>query len=273
MFESIRGALNKTDSKTSERLKDFLRPEPGNSYLVRLHPDITDPKKTFFHYYTFGWKSQHDGKNMSTTSLQTWDQPDPIAEERYRVYNSGTEAEKERIKAIRRSENWLVKVYVISDSKTPENNGTVKLLRFGKQLGKIVFDAIEGDGAEDFGSRVFDLSPDGCSLLIKVEQQGQGDNKYPTYVSSKFRSPKAIEDLTPDKIDKIYKTTFDLQAYVLSRSYDELKKMLDEHWHCKKSVQEASEPVIDSIPTKTVTTPAVVNTDDSEALDELLKDL
>jgi len=230
MFESIKGALSKsTENKMSEKVKDFLRPQPGNTYVVRLLPNVNDPSKTFFHYYNFGWKSFSTGQNINVTSLQTWDQPDPIAEERYRDYNAGTEADKEKIKAIRRSENWLVNAYVISDSENEENNGTIKIIRFGKQLGKIIFDAIEGDGADDYGPRVFDLGPDGCSLMIKVEKQGD----YPTYVSSKFKLPKAIENLSDDKIDKIYGNIFNLSEYVISKSYDELKKTLNDHYHCK----------------------------------------
>jgi len=271
MFESIRSALNKNENKMGERLKDYLRPEPGNTYIVRLLPNVKDPSKTFFHYYNFGWKSFSNAQNVNVTSLQTWDKPDPIAEERYRVYNTGTEAEKDKIKALRRSENWLVNAYIISDSKTPENNGTVKIIRFGKQLGKIVFDAIEGEGADDFGPRVFDLGADGCSLMIKVEKQGD----YPTYVSSKYKLPKAIEDMTPEKMEKVYKSVFDLSTYVVSKSYDELKKLLDEHYHCK--VQASVAPTVpdedEEVPAKKQTPTQSVAVTDDDAIANLLNDL
>ena len=272
MFESIRDALAKNDNKIGERLKDFLRPDVGNTYVVRLLPNLTDPAKTFFHYYNFGWKSFLDGKNINVTSLQTWDQPDPIAEERYRVYNTGTEAEKDKIKAVRRSENWLVNVFVVSDSKSPENNGTVKVLRFGKQLGKIIFDAIEGEGADDFGPRVFDMGADGCSLMIKVEKQGD----YPTYVSSKFKMPKALEDMSSEKIEKVYKSTLDLSTYVVSKSYDELKKILNEAYHCKNADADADKPakiVSDSPATPKPAAATVAEEDNDKVIQDLLNEL
>ena len=36
--------------------------------------------------------------------------------------------------------------------------------------------------------------------MIKVEKQGD----YPTYVSSKFKMPKALEDMPPEKIENVY---------------------------------------------------------------------
>ena len=274
MFESIRDALTKNDNKIGERLKDFLRPEVGNTYVVRLLPNLTDPGKTFFHYYNFGWKSFLDGKNINVTSLQTWEQPDPIAEERYRVYNTGTEAEKTKIKAIRRSENWMVNVFVVSDSKSPENNGKVKVLRFGKQLGKIIFDAIEGEGADDFGPRVFDMGADGCSLMIKVEKQGD----YPTYVSSKFKMPKALEDMSPEKIENVYKSTLDLTTYVVSKSYDELKKILNDTYLCESNVNDAKnskEPTVTVVTAtaKSVAPTALTEEDNDKVIQDLLNEL
>jgi len=278
MFESIKGALSKSnENKISERMKDFLRPQPGNTYVVRLLPNVKDPSKTFFHYYNFGWKSFSTGQNINVTSLQTWDQPDPIAEERYRAYNAGTEADKEKIKSIRRSENWLVNAYVISDSKDEVNNGTVKIIRFGKQLGKIIFDAIEGEGSDDYGPRVFDLGSDGCSLMIKVENQGE----YPTYVSSKFKLPKAIDNLSEDKHAKIYGGVFNLSDYVISKSYDDLKKVLIEHYHCKPT-EPTKQPGVGSgaNPADSISTPSpaiqattTASTVDDDTIESLLSDL
>jgi hypothetical protein len=161
--------------------------------------------------------------------LQTFNERDPIAEERYRVLRTGTEAEKEKAKAIGRSEKWLVNVYVVNDPVTPENNGKVKILRYGKQLQKIISDAIDGEEAEDFGPRIFDLSPNGVNLKIKVEKQGD----YPSYVSSKFSMPTAIPEMDDTKAKKIYDSVHELDKVFTVKSSDELRKMLTEHFYCK----------------------------------------
>ena len=78
MFNSIKNSLMKQD-KTSNR-KDYLKTEVGNTYTVRFLPNVKVPEKTFFHYYTHGWKSFADGSNVLVTSRATWGERDPIAE-------------------------------------------------------------------------------------------------------------------------------------------------------------------------------------------------
>jgi len=274
MFESIKGALTKNNEATSNKVKDYLKCEVGNTYIVRLLPNVKDPAKTFFHYYSYGWNSTTTGQLVTAISPTTWNQRDPIAEERYRILRNGTDKEKEKALAIKRRENWLVNVYVVNDPVNQDNNGKVKLLRFGRQLHKIVMDAIEGDEATELGPRIFDLSPKGCNLRIKVEKQGD----YPTYVSSKFSTPKEIESLDEDSYDKIYKSAFDLESYVTVKSYDELKELLDTHYHGVEAEVETTEAVtsapVPSVSVAKKVTPKAVKTDDEDSsINELLKDL
>jgi len=174
--------------------------------------------------------------------------------------------------AVRRLEKWLVNVYVVDDPTNPDNNGNVKILRYGKQLHKIITEAIEGEDAEEFGPRIFDLGPEGVNFKIKVEQQGD----YPTYVSSRFTAAGKI-DLSEDEQKGIYEGAFDLSEVFTLKSYDELKQMLNEHYYCRTEEEEAT-PVT-SAPVPVVETPAepepaVVSNDTvEEDIDELLKDL
>lgn len=231
MFESIKSALAKNN--TQSRNKDILKLEVGNTYTVRLIPNVKDPAKTFFHYYTFGWTSFCTGQYVSAVSPTTFGAKDPIAETRYRLLRTGTEEEKKKAQAVLRTEKWLVNAYVVNDPVNAENNGKTMIIRYGKQLHKIIMDAIEGEGSEDLGARIFDLSDKGCNLKIKVEQQGD----YPTYVSSKFMMPKAVEGLDKDKIDNLYKNIIDLESVFTVKSYDELKQMLDEHFFCANTTE------------------------------------
>ena len=264
MFDSIKTALTKNNSAQS-RNKDILKLEVGNTYTVRLLPNIKDPSKTFYHYYTFGWTSFCTGQYVAAVSPTTFGGKDPIAEYRYKVLKTGTEEEKNKARAILRTEKWLVNAYVINDPVTPENNGKTMILRYGKQLQKIVMDAIEGEGAEDLGARIFDLSDKGCSLKIKVEQQGD----YPTYVSSKFAMPKAVEGLDKSKHDTIYNGIFDLETVFTVKSYEELNAMLDEHYFCTSSDEEPK-----SVASAKPSAKSVPATDSSEILeDDTVKEL
>ena len=273
MFQSIKDALASSDNKGSATFNEIMQTKPGNTYTVRLLPYTKDPGKTFFHYYNHGWLSYATGQYVQTLSPQTFGDRDPIAEERFRVLRTGTEEEKEKMSAVRRLEKWLVNVYVVDDPLNPENNGKVKLLRYGKQLQKIITEAIEGEDAEEFGARIFDLGPEGVSFKIKVEQQGD----YPTYVSSRFTTAGKI-DLSEDKQKDLYDNVFNLSEVFTLKTFDELKEMLNEHYYCK--TEDNNTPTTPNQPAPTEPEPelaAATATVDSgsvdDDIDDLLKDL
>jgi hypothetical protein len=247
LFESIKTEMTK-DGGNSNR-SQFLRTEVGNTYTVRLLPNIKDPSKTFFHYYTHGWTSFATGQYINQISPQTWGERDPIGETRYRITKTGTLEEKEKAKSILRRENWLVNVYVINDPVNPDNNGTIKLLRFGRQLHKVVMEAMQGEEAEELGPRIFDLSKNGVDFRIKVEKQGD----FPTYVSSKFGMPKAVEGVDTKKAKELYEAMTDLETVFTVKSYDELKELLNEHFFCistdeSANTQQTSTKVLETAP-------------------------
>jgi len=271
MFQSIKDALVSDSKQNNNNYNEIMSCRPGNTYTVRLLPYTPDPGKTFFHYYNHGWVSYATGQYVQNLSPQTFGERDPIAEERYKVLRTGSEEEKERMQAVKRLEKWLVNVYVIDDPTKPDNNGKVKMLRYGKQLHKIITEAIEGEDAEEFGPRIFDLGSEGVSLKIKVEDQGG----YPTYVSSRFTTAGKIE-VSEDEQKKLYDNVFNLEEVFTLKSYDELKQMLNEHYYCK--VEEEEVVAVNTQPiTNTVTEPVVAvateeDTTESD-IDDLLKDL
>jgi len=214
MFESIKSALQKNSQGSS--YKDILKTEVGNTYAVRLLPNVKDPSKTFFHYYSVGWTSFATGQYISYVSPSTFGERDPVLEAKYRILRNDADSEELKRKAasVLRSEKWLVNAYVVKDSKISENENKIMIVRYGKQLHKIIMDAIDGEGSEDYGPRIFDLSSNGCNLVIKVEKQGD----YPTYVSSKFSMPKAVEGLDESKMETIYNNALDLTAVVMLKA-------------------------------------------------------
>ena len=230
MFESIRKSLEKKQKQASSGgFNDVLRLEKDNTYLVRLLPYRADPDKTFFTYYVQGWTSKATGQYISVISPTTIGERDPISEERFRVLNSKmtSEQQKEDIKAVRRSEKCLVNVLVVEDPVNPENNGKVKMLRYGRQLQKIIESAIAGEDAEEFGEAVFSLDSDGVNLRIKVESQGD----FPSYTASRFTRAGKL-DLNTQEKEAILNSAFDLSKTVTVKSYDEVKEIFNEHYHC-----------------------------------------
>jgi hypothetical protein len=262
MFAQIRDALAQDNKQNNNRYQDILKLTVGNIYAVRILPNVSDPGKTFFHYYSYGWESFATGQYLSNISPQTWGDRDPIAEARYSLGKHGTDEEKEKASKVLRRENWLANVYVVSDPTNPDNEGQVKLLRFGRQLHKIVMEAISGDDADDFGPKIFDLSSKGCSFKIKCEKQGE----FPTYVSSRFAPPSKVPNMTDEKAQELYDNVSDLESVFPVKSYEQLKQVLDEHFHCKSTSDSDWDPEGNQTP---VPAPAKdTDTDDVDPLDD-----
>lgn len=258
MFASIKGALNKPQEKT---YKDILKFEAGKTYIVRLLPNLKAPEQTFFHYFHYSWKSFATGQFVSFISPQTFGERCPIGEDSYKIYKNGSPEEKEKGKALFRKENYLVNVYVVSDPTNPENEGKVKIMRYGNQLHKIIRSAIDGDDSAEFGEKIFDLSEKGCNFRIKCEKKSDKakNAEFVEYTSSRFLSPSKIEGLDdPQKIQQVYNSVHDLTAMFTVKSYDELKEALNEHYYCKTT----EKPVAKKQETKRISTDEAPNDDD-----------
>lgn len=225
LFESIKDAINKNNTTTESRFKDFMKFEVDKTYVVRLLPYVENPERTFFHYYSHTWKSVLNNNIISVLCPNTYGESCPIDEYRSKVYMTKDDSQIEKIRPIKRNENWLVNAYVIKDPTNPENEGKIKIIRYGRQLAKIIDAAISGDDSDEFGPKVFDLSENGCNLKIKVEKNEGG---YATYVGSKFTSPSRIENL--EDPDKIYASTNNLDDIFEHKSAEDIKNLLSKHF-------------------------------------------
>lgn len=283
MFDSIKDALQKNAVQSGTR--NILKFEKDKTYTVRLIPNVSSPEKTFFHYYTYDWSSFGTGQYTSVLSPTTFGQRCPITDTKFKVLRNGTDEEKAKANLLRRNERWLINAYVVDDPTNPENNGTLKIIRYGKQLHKIISDAIDGEGSEDFGPRIFDLSENGVNFKIKSEQQGD----YISYTSSKFTMPRKIEGMTDTKAEEVYNSSFDLTSIVSTKSQDELLEILDEHFFVKptllvenKAFQQKQAAVVEasgefSAPKASDsdddTSPFASDSEDDDNLKKLLADL
>jgi len=254
-----------------------MKLEIDKTYIVRLVPLVTNPERTFFHYYSHIWKSISTNNIVSVLCPNTYGEKCPIDEYRSKVYASKNDLEIEKIRPIKRNENWLVNVLVIKDPTNPENQGKVKILRYGKQLAKIIDSAITGDDSDEFGAKVFDLSESGCNLKIKVEKNEGG---YATYVGSKFMSPSKVDGI--DNIDEVYNSANDLDAIFDHKSYDDIKKLLNTHFLGKNDqtevveteVQEDFDSYAEIVSTAGKTTSSSSeDSDEDRKMQEILNDL
>ena len=235
MFEAIKQSL--TDKKEGGNggntlYKEILKFSPGNTYQVRLVPNPNSPKETIFHYYNHGWNSNATGKYVTALCPTTFGDNCPIDAYYLKTYRNGTESEKESAKVLSRKEGWMVNVYVVSDPENPENEGKVKILRYGKELAKIIESALEGDDAQEFGvEKVFDVA-NGSTLRVKCEHRtnnNRGAKQMVTYSSSKFLAPTKL-DLNDSQVEEIFNSLHDLKAVNKQTTPAEMQRLLDEHF-------------------------------------------
>ena len=281
MFESIKSALDNAKNKQGSGVnyKNLLSIAQPGTYLVRLLPNTKSPENTFSHYYHHGWQSIETGQYVSMTSPSTWGERCPISELYFKIIRNTNSSEDELKRAkelLKRKENWMVNVYVINDPNNPDNNGTVKVLRFGRQLDKIIQSAINGDDANEFGMKIFDLSEKGCNLRIKCELVSDNPKapKYPTYTASRFLSPSSIDGLDASKAEEIYKSIHDLSSFLEHKTVDDIKKFIDEHYYGGQqpttiTTAKVTTPVVDEEEDVPYNPPAkaIVDTPKSEAAD------
>jgi hypothetical protein len=271
IFDSLKDALSTKEVENA--FKDFLKMEPDKTYVVRLLPNMEDGKRTRFHYYQHVFPSLLSTKKISVLCPHTYGEKCPIDEYRSKAYAGKNETLIEQTKPLKRSEKWLYNVLVIKDPTNPDNQGQVKILNAGIQLNKIIQNAIDGDDKDEFGYRIFDLSPNGCNLKIKVEKN---DGGYPTYVSSKFMSPSEIDDL--DDADEVYGKVKSLDTIFQHKSYDEIKNLMDVHFFGKdvstenESDDEVIEDEVEVTTTDTTTSKPALSEHDKK-MQDILKDL
>jgi hypothetical protein len=274
LFESIKEALNK-NTPTESSFKDFMKTEVDKTYIVRLIPNVNNPERTLFHYYNHIWKSNLTNNITSVLCPNTYGEKCPIDEYRSKIYNTKDQNEIDKMHPIKRNENWLVNVFVVKDPTNPENQGKIKILRYGRQLARIIESAISGDDSNEFGPKIFDLSDKGCNLKIKVEKNEGG---YPTYVYSKFMSPSTLEGA--DDIESLYNSIHELDSVFEHKSYDEIKKLFNTHYlgeveeNTSSSSQQEVEDV-DFVPSskEVVAKSSDEETDEDKKMQDILKDL
>ena len=148
----------------------------------------------------------------------------PVCEHNNRLWNSGIEANKEIVRKQKRKLNYIANVYIISDPKHPENEGQVKLFKFGKKIFDKINEAMNPAFEDEVAINPFDMWK-GANFKLKIRKV----DGYQNYDKSEFESPSPLSG-DDDKLEAIWKQEHSLQDLVADKefkSYDDLKKRLD----------------------------------------------
>lgn len=229
LADMVNGKLSASNSESFS--KDILKVEIGDTVTGRFVLNPKDPTNTIWPYAWHGWKSTNgSGKSIFVLCPSTYGETCPICQKSIKLWKSNNADDKALSKKINRRRNRMVNFYVIDDSKNPDNNGTVKIFRYGEQIDEKIKDATIGDDKELYGNRIWSLDETGCNFRIKVTPNHDGKDAWPTYVKSSFYPPSKIDGMTPERQEEIFNSAFDLTKQFESKTYKELAALLDEHF-------------------------------------------
>ena len=207
----------------------FWRPEvdkAGNGMAVirflPAPPQDGDDGLPWVKVFSHGF--QGPGGWLIDNCLTTKNAQCPVCEHNNKLWNSGIEANKEVVRKQKRKLNYIANVYIVSDPKHPENNGTVKLFRFGAKIFEKITEAMNPQFEDETPINPFDLWA-GANFKLKITKVAG----YQNYDKSEFMTPSALfED--DAKLEQIWKSEHSLSALTADKefkTYDELKARLD----------------------------------------------
>ena len=219
-----------TSESGSDNSNNFWRPEvdkAGNGIAtIRFLPapavdgdDALPWVKIFSHGF------QGPGGWLIDNCLTTKNQQCPVCEHNSTLWNSGIEANKDIVRKQKRKLNYIANVYIVSDPKHPENEGQVKLFKFGKKIFDKITEAMNPAFEDETPINPFDLWG-GANFKLKIRKVAG----YQNYDSSEFESSSVLGNLSDEQLEGIWKQEHSLQELVSEKefkSYDDLKKRLD----------------------------------------------
>ena len=252
----------------------FWKPEldkSGNGYAVfRFLPAVKGEDLPWARLWSHAF--QGPGGWYIENSLTTLNKKDPVSESNSLLWNSGVEADKEIARKRKRKLSYIANILIINDSKHPENEGQVKLFKFGKKIFDKITEAMKPEFEDEKPINPFDFW-EGANFKLKIRKV----DGYWNYDKSEFDSPTAIKD-NDEAIEQIWGKQFALKPFLAPdnfKSYDELKAKLDKVLTGSRSTGTAEDvaipPVTNVAPVRTETVDnALTSTVADEDSDETL---
>jgi len=254
-FDKLTKELQKTTStpETRQSLDDrFWKPEldkSGNGYaIIRFLPAPTGEELPWARVWSHAF--QGPGGWYIENSLTTLNKKDPVSEDNTRLWNTGSEGDKDIARKRKRKLSYITNIQVVADPSRPENEGKVFLYKFGKKIFDKITEAMQPQFEDEKAINPFDFW-EGANFKLKIRKV----DGYWNYDKSEFEPVSRVKP-TDEEIDKIWKSQYALKAFVDPsnfKSYDELKEKLNKVLTGTRSTESVEDidlpPVSNDIPT------------------------
>ena len=263
-------------SYVDERLWKPELDKSGNGYaVIRFLPAVSGEDLPWAKVWNHAFQGP-TGQWYIENSLTTLNQKDPVSEHNTALWNTGLESDKEIARKQKRKLQYFSNIYVVSDTKHPENEGKVFLFRYGKKIFDKVTAAMSPEFEDEKAINPFDFW-EGANFKLKIRKV----DGYWNYDKSEFEdTSKLFED--DSEADKVWQSQHSLAEFTAAsnfKSYDELKTRLDAVLSGTVKVGNVADdlddapvakPKVDTKPVTTKVETPVVEEDDTLAYFEKL---
>ena len=224
-FEKVANPQQDSKSYQDNRFWRLEGDKAGNgTATIRFLPRVEGDELPWVRLFSHGFQGP-TGKWYLENSLTTLGENDPVSDLNTKLWNSGSEANKEIVRKQKRKLGFTANILVVSDPKHPENEGKVFLFRFGKKVFDKIMDKARPTFEDEKPLNVFDLW-EGANFKLRMRKK----DGYANYDESAFMEPSVVSD-DEDKMLKIVNSQHKLSEFLDRKNfktYDELKTKLDQ---------------------------------------------
>lgn len=247
--EVTKQSTNQVQRESDDR---FWQPEvdkAGNGYaIVRFLPAPQGEDVPWVRFWDHGF--QGPGGWYIENSLTSIGQNDPVAESNSKLWATGIEENREIARSRKRRLHYVANVLIVKDSANPENEGQVRLFKFGKKIFNKINAVMNPEFEDDQPMNPFDFWT-GANFRIKIRNV----EGYRNYDESSFAAPSKVHE-EDAQIENLWGQEFALQEFLAPgkfKSYSELKQRLDKVLGLTSGIstgQETGDDSEDELPTK-----------------------
>lgn len=149
----------------------------------------------------------------------------PVCENNTKDWSTGSKEKQNIARDRKRKLSYYANVYIIKDPDCPENEGTVRIFKFGKKIFEKIESALRPKFQDDKPINPFEFW-EGADFKLKVLKK----DGYWNYDNSEFSPPSPLLDGDDDRLSAIYDQLHNIEELISAdkfKSYDDLKTRLD----------------------------------------------
>ena len=223
-FEKIANPQSETKSYQDDRFWKLEADKAGNaSATIRFLPTREGDELPWVRIFSHGFQGP-TGKWYIENSLTTFGEDDPVGQLNSKLWNTGVDADKETARKQKRRLHYVANVLIVSDPKYPENEGQVRLFKFGKKIFDKIMDKARPTFEDEQPVNVFDFW-EGADFKLRMRKV----EGYPNYDQSVFLEPSPLAGGDEQEIVKIANKQYQLSELLDRKNfktYEELARKL-----------------------------------------------